>query len=150
MRHVGLVAAISLGVVVVAAACSGTGSASGTPPAAEDPLTTTFEVTLHDTLQMEPNQLSVPAGQAITFVVTNDGVLDHEFFVGDELAQAGHAQEMATMGGMAHDESMGIGLKPGETKELIVSFEKTGQLIAGCHVNGHYAGGMRAAIQVQP
>ncbi|MES2210452.1 MAG: plastocyanin/azurin family copper-binding protein [Chloroflexota bacterium] len=150
MRHVGPVAAISLALVVVVAACSGSGSASGTPGVSEDPPTTTIEVTLRDTLQMEPNQMVVPAGEAITFVVTNDGVLDHEFFVGDESAQAGHAAEMATMGGMAHDESMGIGLRPGETKELIVTFATAGQVIAGCHVNGHYAGGMKAAIQVKP
>ncbi len=149
MRQIRLVAAMSLVFAVIAAACSGAGPASGAPEASEDP-STTIEVTLHDTLQMEPNQLSVQAGQAITFVVTNDGVLDHEFFVGDESAQAGHALEMATMGGMAHDETMGIGLKHGQTKELIVTFATAGTMLVGCHLNGHYAGGMKAVIEVHP
>ena len=152
MRQIRFVAASAAVLALLAAACSGSGSVKGTPAAsaAAPTAATTIEVTLYDTLQMDPNQLSVPAGQAVTFVVTNDGVLDHEFFVGDETAQAGHAQEMATMGGMAHDESMGIGLKPGETKELIVTFKTAGQMFAGCHVAGHYAGGMKAAIQVLP
>jgi uncharacterized cupredoxin-like copper-binding protein len=52
------------------------------------------------------------------------------------------------MGGMGHDEAEGIGLAPGETKELTYTFAGPGQMLAGCHVAGHYAGGMMASITV--
>ena len=55
---------------------------------------------------------------------------------------------MGEMGGMTHDEPDGIALKPGETKELTHTFDTLGMTLAGCHVTGHYAGGMKAEITV--
>ncbi len=93
--------------------------------------------------------MSVPAGSPVTFVVTNTGASDHEFYLGDEAAQAEHAEEMADMGGMTHDEPEGIGVKPGETKELTYTFAEAGMTLAGCHVAGHYGAGMKAEITVE-
>jgi uncharacterized cupredoxin-like copper-binding protein len=81
----------------------------------------------------------------VTFVVTNGGALEHEFFVGDEAAQADHDAEMLSSGGVLHDGATGIGVKPGETKELTLTLE-AGSTFAGCHVPGHYAGGMKTTI----
>jgi len=55
---------------------------------------------------------------------------------------------MMTMGGMGHDEPEGIRVKPGETKELTYTFAKPGEMLAGCHVVGHYGDGMKAMITV--
>jgi uncharacterized cupredoxin-like copper-binding protein len=49
---------------------------------------------------------------------------------------------------MTHDEPEGIAVRPGETKELTYTFAQAGGTLAGCHVAGHYAGGMKAAITV--
>lgn len=92
--------------------------------------------------------MAVPAGVPITFVVTNSGAIEHEFYLGDEAAQAEHEKEMAAMGGMTHDEPEGIAVKPGETKEMTYTFANAGDTLAGCHVAGHYGGGMRATITV--
>jgi uncharacterized cupredoxin-like copper-binding protein len=93
--------------------------------------------------------MTVPAGIPVTFVVTNAGAIDHEFYLGDEQMQAEHAAEMADMGGMmGHDEPNGIAVAPGETKELTFTFETAGEWIAGCHVSGHYEAGMRATINI--
>jgi uncharacterized cupredoxin-like copper-binding protein len=51
---------------------------------------------------------------------------------------------------MAHDEPAGIGVDPGETKELTFTFTVAGETIAGCHEIGHYSAGMKAAITVTP
>jgi uncharacterized cupredoxin-like copper-binding protein len=86
-----------------------------------------------------------------TFVVTNTGTTDHEFYLGDEAAQAEHETQMGGMGGMGgmtHDEPDGIALEPGETKELTHTFGTPGKTLAGCHLPGHYAGGMKADILV--
>jgi uncharacterized cupredoxin-like copper-binding protein len=110
--------------------------------------TTRIEVQLTDALKIAPAEISVPAGARVTFVVTNAGATDHEFFLGDEAAQAEHEDEMQDMGGMTHDEPMGIGVKPGETKELTVTFPEAGSTLAGCHTAGHYAAGMKATVQI--
>jgi uncharacterized cupredoxin-like copper-binding protein len=143
--------------LLVAACSSGTGSpASLSAPATASPSvapstsaeTTRIEVQLTDALRIEPAEMTVPAGVPVTFVVSNAGSIDHEFYLGDEGAQAEHEQEMIAMGGMGHDEPEGIGVKPGETKELTYTFAESGEMLAGCHVVGHYGGGMKAMITV--
>jgi uncharacterized cupredoxin-like copper-binding protein len=84
----------------------------------------------------------------VTFVVTNAGSTAHEFYLGDEAAQAAHELEMQEMGGMSHDEPDGIAVDPGETKVLTHTFTRPGETLAGCHVAGHYGGGMKAVIKV--
>ena len=74
------------------------------------------------------------------------GSTNHEFYLGDEAAQMAHDGEMGGMAGMNHDEAQGIGLMPGETKTLEYTFAAPGAYQAGCHVNGHYAAGMKATI----
>ena len=136
---------------LLSSACSG---GAATPSASGEPSTASasgapmrIEVKLLDTLRMEPATMTVPAGVPVTFVVTNSGSTDHEFYLGDEGAQAEHEKDMMS-GGMPHDEPEGIAVKPGETKELTYTFAEAGETIAGCHVAGHYGGGMRAGITV--
>ena len=93
----------------------------------------------------------MPSGVPVTFVVTNTGTVLHEFVLGDEAEQEAHDKEMAEEGGMSmpEDEEMAIGVEPGQTKELTVTFPEPGTTLAGCHVVGHYAGGMRATITIE-
>lgn len=151
-------ALLPVAALLIAACSSNSGSAAVPSSAASASLTTApsasseanrIVVKLTDALKMEPAQMAVPAGVPVTFVVTNAGSVDHEFYLGDEAAQAEHEQEMQA-GGMAHDQPMGIGVKPGETKELTVTFPKAGTILAGCHVPGHYAGGMKANVEIRP
>ena len=141
--------------VLLVAACSSGGATPGAPSAATSSApaasaaATRIEVTLTDGLKIEPASMTVPAGVPVTFVVTNSGATDHEFYLGDEAAQAEHEREMVEMGGMGHDEPEGIAVKPGEMKELTYTFMEAGQMLAGCHVAGHYGGGMKAGIHVE-
>lgn len=155
MRTPHLIVIFSLAVAV--AACSTGGSAGASSPSiapsaasgapAASGAVTRIEVKLLDTLRMEPASMTVPAGVPVTFVVTNSGSAEHEFYIGDEAAQAEHEQEMMS-GGMAHGDPAGIAVGPGETKELTFTFPQAGATLAGCHVVGHYGGGMKATITV--
>ena len=149
-RHLPLAPAL----VIIVAACSG----SGSTPSPSAPIVSPspgaaaaerIEVKLTDALKMEPAAIPLKAGQQVTFVVTNAGAIDHEFYLGDEAAQA-EQEQMMQSGQMAHDTPDGISLKPGETKELTYTFDAAGQTLAGCHVAGHYAAGMKATITVTP
>jgi uncharacterized cupredoxin-like copper-binding protein len=108
----------------------------------------TIAVTLTDALTIEPQVMRVPVGVPVTFVVSNVGVAPHEFVVGDEAAQLAHETTMGGRATMDHDEPTAIGLAPGDTKELTLTFDEPGELLAGCHIPGHYAVGMRADISV--
>lgn len=152
LRHLALAPSL----IVVVAACTGGGSTPTPSVPASSPSTAvpsspaaqTIDVKLTDALRMEPAQMTVKAGQPVRFVVTNTGATDHEFYLGDQAAQGEHGKEMMSMGGMTHDEPEGIGLKPGETKELTYTFPEAGMTLAGCHVTGHYGAGMKAQITV--
>ena len=139
-------------VLVLVAACSSGGASSSAPSAetsdAPASAATRIEVSLVDTLRIEPSPMTVPAGVPVTFVVTNTGAIEHEFFIGDEAAQADHEAEMLEMGGMSHDEPAGIAVDPGVTKELTFTFAEPGETLAGCHVVGHYGAGMKVTIVV--
>lgn len=147
LARLGLISLASL----LLAACSsgGTQATPSTPAAPAVPASSTrIEVTLTDALRLEPSMMTVAAGVPVTFVVTNAGVLEHEFYLGDEMAQADHEKEMAAAGGMSHDDPNGIAVEPGETRELTYTFAEAGATLAGCHVAGHYFGGMKAEITV--
>lgn len=158
-------------VAIVAAACSsGTGATPRPDPTAtaaptagvtagpttgpsaqpSQAASTRIEVRLTDSMTIEPASMTVPAGVPVTFVVTNAGVLEHEFYLGDEEAQEEHEREMQNMGGMPHDDPEGIAVDPGETRELTYTFASPGDSLAGCHVSGHYLSGMKATITIVP
>jgi uncharacterized cupredoxin-like copper-binding protein len=121
------------------------GAASVVEP---DEAATRIAVSLTDALTIEPAAMRVPVGVPVTFAVTNVGSSPHEFVVGDEAAQQAHETTMAGQATMGHDDPSAIGLAAGETKELTLTFAEPGELIAGCHIPGHYPAGMRAAITV--
>lgn len=134
--------------ILLTAACSGTVS-TGSPSSVATPTggASRIEVTLSDSFTMQPADMTVKAGQPVTFVVTNSGAIQHEFVLGDEAAQAAHEKEMSG-GGMAMDEPGVVVLKAGETKEFTWTFPAAGSLLAGCHESGHYGAGMKATITV--
>lgn len=123
-------------------------TAPPTPPPSAAPAT--IAVTLTDVMRIEPMAMEVRAGEPMTFIVTNAGKIVHEFTLGDADTQDEHEQEMIAMGGMGmtSDEPNAISVAPGETKELVFTFEMPGSSFAGCHVMGHYPAGMKATISV--
>lgn len=111
----------------------------------------TVQVQALDELAFDPETIEVAAGEVITFEVTNNGVTQHEFTLGDEHAQEEHETEMAEMAeeGMAmHDEPNAITVAAGETKTLTWHFTETGEVLFGCHEPGHYGAGMVGTITV--
>lgn len=124
---------------------------SEAPAASPDASATRIEVTLSDMMKIEPAAMTVPAGEPVTFVVTNTGTVLHEFTLGDAADQEAHDKEMMEAGGMSmpKDEEDAIGVEPGQTKELTYTFDDPGETLAGCHVIGHYAAGMKATITIQ-
>lgn len=110
------------------------------------------EIDAGDDFAFSPAEINVSVGETITFVVTNTGVIPHDFTLGDQATQDAHEAEMADMaasGDMGElDDTNAMVLDSGETKELTWTFSEAGTVLIGCHQPGHYAAGMRGAVEV--
>lgn len=119
-------------------------------PAEASPTARIVELITRDDFSYTPGTVTIQAGEVITFRVTNEGQIAHDFTLGDEALQDRHDLEMAEMAGMTMaDEPNAFMIPPGETKELTWHFTVPGEYVIGCHVVGHYAAGMRASLTVE-
>jgi len=105
-------------------------------------------------VSFDVSSVTVKAGETVRFIVTNEGVADHDFTLGDAATQAAHRKEMLEMAGMDmgqahHDDANAVFLKSGETKELVWKFGKAGQIEFACNVPGHYEAGMKGVVAIQ-
>lgn len=149
--------------VFLVTACGGSGSNPTTTDASNpiqsefafgepgDPATAdrTVEIVTTDALVFNPADLTVTAGETITFRLVNDGTIIHDFTLGDEATQEEHEEEMAEMAGMASDQPNAVTIAAGEIKELTWTFTEAGTVLIGCHQPGHYDGGMKGQITVE-
>ena len=123
-------------------------SAAGRPGKAAE-VDRTIAVAMFDTMRYEPSTITVKNGETIRFVVENKGQLAHEFGIGTLREQQAHAEMMAQMPDMKHDDPNVISVESGKTRELIWMFSKAGRFQIACHVPGHYQAGMKATVAVK-
>ena len=140
-------------VSVIATACGGSsmnhagssmdhGGGTSSPTAGK-----VVEVVMKDN-SFSPDHLSVKKGEAVTFRFTNSGAQLHEAVIGNEDAQAQAEMAMQHGGHSGMSMTNTVEVKPGETGELTMTFDKAGDVLIGCHQPGHYAAGMRATVTV--
>ena len=109
----------------------------------------TIKITALDTMRYDKKSIQAKPGETIRFVVTNAGKTKHEFTIGTREEQLEHAEMMASMPGMKHEDGNSVTLEPGETKELIWQFGNAGAVEIACHLPGHYEAGMKARVNVK-
>ncbi|GIK96258.1 MAG: copper-containing oxidoreductase signal peptide protein [Alphaproteobacteria bacterium] len=112
-------------------------------------VTRTVQVELTDEMQILHDPLKIKQGETIRFVVVNRGEITHEFAIGDSPSQRAHALMMKKMPDMVHESDPATAtLEPGETKELVWSFNKPiqGQIEFACHIAGHFEAGMSSKV----
>ena len=107
----------------------------------------TIRVTMLDTMRYDPSSISVKEGETIRFVVTNSGKLRHEFGIGTHQEQLEHDEMMKAMPDMVHDDPNVVTLEPGQTRELVWQFTKSGTFEIACHIPGHYPAGMKMSVR---
>lgn len=115
-------------------------------------------VAMTDALRFDPSTVVVAEGETVRFLLDNPTAAAHDFLLGDLEEQEHHRQEMAE--GMGHGDEMdmemegglppAVTIQPGESAEVIATFDESGELLIGCHVPGHWEAGMRATIAVMP
>lgn len=123
-------------------------------PGKPENVTRTVLVEAHDAdgdMKFVHEPLEIRLGETIKFVVTNKGEMPHEFALGDSPTQRAHALMMEKMPDMKHhDDPSAVTLAPGETKEIVWTFNKPiqGYIELACQMPGHYAGGMFSKVSL--
>jgi uncharacterized cupredoxin-like copper-binding protein len=139
------------GLALALAACSSGSTSANGPMEDSSGTVTTVRITALDSLKFDPAQVTVKAGEPITFVVTNTGATMHEFVLGDEAVQMSHEEQMGSGASMSPGMDMDMRaliLAAGATEEATVTFDQPGTVLYGCHQPDHYKGGMVGTITV--
>ena len=94
-----------------------------------------------------PDTITVPAGRPITFVVTNNDPIDHEWIVGDEALHERHRTGTEPVHNARPTE---ISIDALHERRTTVTFPSPGTLTFICHLPGHEAYGMVGTLTVTP
>ena len=108
----------------------------------------TIEIRMTDQMRFTPDRLQVRQGETIRFVHRNDGKILHEFVIGTRETLDEHAESMLRFPGMEHDEPYMAHIAPGQSGEMIWTFNRTGEFDFACLIAGHYQAGMVGTIRV--
>ncbi|MDP2111219.1 MAG: cupredoxin family protein [Thiobacillus sp.] len=112
--------------------------------------TRTIILDMTDAMRFTPDTLTVKEGETVRFIVRHTGRMKHEMVIGtpDELAK--HAAMMARFPNMEHDEAYMAHVDPGQSGEIVWTFNRAGSFEFACLIAGHYEAGMRGTITVTP
>jgi len=109
----------------------------------------TLEVVMTDDMRFSPSAVQVSEGETLRIVVRNAGQLMHELVIGDREALKEHAEQMMRFPGMEHDEPYMAHVPPGDTAEIVWTFNRAGEFEFACLLPGHYQAGMLARVKVE-
>ncbi|MBU3259545.1 MULTISPECIES: cupredoxin domain-containing protein [Roseovarius] len=133
-------------------------------PGTQENASRTVEVSMTE-MKYSPSKIEVKQGETITFVVSNDGRMVHEFNLGTHDMWNGHSHEMRSMmqkgmmttrklfhdkmksAGMMHDDPNSVLLEPGETAEITWTFSEDSEMGFACNVPGHREAGMVGEVR---
>ena len=97
--------------------------------------------------QFVRSEVTVRAGQPVTFVLHNGDPIDHEWIVGDAQVHERHRTGTEAVHGGRPTE---VTVRAGTTATTTVTFDRPGTLLFVCHLPGHEAYGMVGTLRVTP
>jgi uncharacterized cupredoxin-like copper-binding protein len=110
-----------------------------------------LRIEMDDTMRFSPSVLTVVAGEPVKLVVVNRGKLTHELVIGTAAELAHHQREMKSGSTAHHHHSdSAISVEAGQSREVVRSFDKSGELGIACFEPGHYEAGMKGTLTVSP
>jgi uncharacterized cupredoxin-like copper-binding protein len=119
-------------------------------PGNEADVSRVINVEADDNMRFSHEPFKIKDGETIKFVVTNKGLIPHEFAIGTKEELMEHGKMMMSNPDMKHGPGgNAIRLEPGESKSIIWKFENAWQIEAACNIPGHYQAGMHSPITVQ-
>ena len=110
----------------------------------------TVIIDLDDRMRFTPSSVEVQEGDTIRFVLRNKGKMLHEWVLGTDAELKQHAELMRRHPGMEHDELHMVHLDPGQSDELVWTFNRAGRFGFACLIPGHFEAGMAGSVVVVP
>lgn len=96
-----------------------------------------------------PDRIEVRRNEQVRFILTNVGLLDHEFMLATVEENLKHAEEMKKNPDMEHDDPNGKRVAPKKKAEIVWKFTKAGEFEYGCLIPGHREAGMFGKVIVK-
>lgn len=109
----------------------------------------TVTVVMTDAMRFTPDRIDVRQGETLRIVVKNDGKMLHEFVIGTPKDLDEHAALMVKFPTMEHDEPYMTHVPPGQTGQIIWTFNRSGEFDFACLIAGHYQAGMVGKFTVR-
>jgi uncharacterized cupredoxin-like copper-binding protein len=136
------------GLAILTAACTASGLRYGT-----DANPRAINLTV-DGYRFIPDAIEVTLGETVRFVVTNPTDMAHEVYIGTPAEQAADDAARASTPPMQQPKitthyGYGVYLAAYSTVEFRYHFSNRDEVMIGCHLPGHWAKGMKAAITVR-
>ncbi len=117
---------------------------------AGDPTTAsrTIRIAMDDSMRFTPGLITVRQGETIRLVFTNNGKIMHEAVIGTMPELQQHSALMKKFPTMEHEAPYMAHVKPGQSQEIIWTFNKAGEFYFACLIAGHFEAGMVGTITV--
>ena len=106
-------------------------------------------VEMTDRFRFKPSKLTVKRGETVRLVFRNGGALLHEWIIGMPEEIKKHAALMRRFPNMEHDDPHNVHVPPGEQRELVWQFNRSGTFEFACLLPGHFEAGMKGIVEVQ-
>ena len=109
-----------------------------------------FEVAMGDDMRyfFTPEFDDLHDGEVIQFNVKNNGVIKHEFSIGNAEDQVKHAEMMRKMPDMDHEDPNTVSLTAGKTARLSWRFMGDDTVVFACNIPGHFEAGMKHVLAI--
>lgn len=114
----------------------------------EKAVTRSIEVGMGDDMRFHPDRIRVKRGETVRFTLRNTGKVLHEMVIGTPKELEEHAALMMKFPDMEHDEPYMAHVPPGQTGEIVWTFNRPGRFDFACLVAGHFQAGMKGRIEV--
>ncbi|RQO61214.1 plastocyanin [Paucibacter sp. KBW04] len=111
--------------------------------------TRTVNFRMNDQMRFSPDRLEVKQGETLRLRIKNEGAVMHEFVLGTKAQLDAHAAMMLKHPGMEHDEPYMAHVAPGQTGEIVWTFNRAGEFDFACLIAGHYQAGMVGKVIVK-
>ena len=108
----------------------------------------TIDMDALDTLRFTPDKLTAKRGETIRFVMHNKGKIQHEIVIGTMNELKEHAALMQKFPEMEHEGANMAHVAPGQSGEIVWTFNRPGRFSFACLIAGHFEGGMVGTITV--
>ena len=105
-------------------------------------------VAMSDDMRFTPSLIKIKQGQTIRFMIHNQGSVLHEFVLGTRPVLEAHAELMKRFPDMEHDEPYMAHVMPGQTGEIVWTFNRAGEFDFACLMPGHFEAGMVGRVVV--